>query len=53
MYVSNALKSIVVPFWKYISVTLGAQINVRVQISVQAGNFGKTNKRTGPNKRTG
>ena len=34
-------------------ITLGVQINVQVQISVWAGNFGKTNKHTGPNKRTG
>ena len=38
---------------KRISDTLGVQINVRVQISVLAGNFGKNNKRTGPNKHTG
>ena len=33
--------------------TLGVQINVRVQIMVRGGNFGKNNNHTGPNKRTG
>ena len=32
--------------------TLGFQINVRVQINKRVGKFAKNNKRTGPNKRT-
>ena len=33
--------------------TLGTQINIRVQLGIWGGHFGKNNKRTGPNKHTG
>ena len=36
-----------------LTITLGTQINVRVQLGIRGGHFGKNNKCTGPNKHTG